>query len=929
MKKWSLFLVTASLVIGCMGNQKNEQAQKSDVAEASAESGLFFWHSAESKVPSSNVEVQSAQSVKMAETETKNQADIVSVPEADVAPDEVPTLGRRHHAEVSSKSRISILSRSKNNQSLETKRAGVHTATRSNNVQQLRVQKETVSEGVKVDNGKDNLKNTAVLERLEALAGMRSVNEQSSIIASKHFTEAGKKLYQSFKYEDARKQFRKAVRLDGSNDEARDYLARTDALLGAEGMDRVKTTQEWVVQEKRVRIQEIKMELERDLEKAIVLRRQGNLVQSKKNVDRVKERLKWLPADYGASMIDLRQRAEALSREIDTNLVKNTEQQELLQIEQAKELAQQKYLLEQKSHNLRVEQLLSRIDEFIAIGDFEKAQNLSMKVLGIDPGNQRAEKLLKISVDEGYRALAKKNEVLHDQKHRLSIEKVRESAIPWDKVLVYPDDWDVISQRSSEDIDETDKEAWAIQIDQKMQSPVTFNFEQTPIAAVIDFLRVATGVNIILDQNALIDEDSGEMREIPITLQVSDMPANTALDWVLKLANLKRTMRDQALFISTDVEGDAILKLYDIRDLTLALQDFPGPDVSLSTGDDDGGTVEFGEGEAESVSIGDIAELIQNNVSRDTWGENNTIEEHNGKLLVSQKPSVHKQIEELLAFFRRAKSMQVNIESRFITIGEDFLEEIGVNWGQDAQSPGYIDADSNETMIMWNANESFVQGSQLSKTGGFGFAYQFLNMPQLNFMLQALQKNGKGTVLSSPRITLANTQRGHIMVADQKSYIADYTVEENSWDPEVKNYQVGVVFDIRPIISADKKYITMVLRPGVAEEKQIRTILITTPEEVDSDGNVVSHSVSYPIELPELSIRKVRSTVTIPDGGTLSVGGKMTARRMKGSSGVPFLSNIPFLGRLFSTRTDVDENENLIILVHGRVILFEEEEAKL
>ena len=929
MKKWSLFLVTASLVIGCMGNQKNEQAQKSDVAEASAESGLFFWHSAESKVPSSNVEVQSAQSVKMAETETKNHADIVSVPEADVAPDEVPTLGRRHHAEVSSKSRISILSRSKNNQSLETKRAGVHTATRSNNVQQLRVQKETVSEGVKVDNGKDNLKNTAVLERLEALAGMRSVNEQSSIIASKHFTEAGKKLYQSFKYEDARKQFRKAVRLDGSNDEARDYLARTDALLGAEGMDRVKTTQEWVVQEKRVRIQEIKMELERDLEKAIVLRRQGNLVQSKKNVDRVKERLKWLPAGYGASMIDLRQRAEALSREIDTNLVKNTEQQELLQIEQAKELAQQKYLLEQKSHNLRVEQLLSRIDEFIAIGDFEKAQNLSMKVLGIDPGNQRAEKLLKISVDEGYRALAKKNEVLHDQKHRLSIEKVRESAIPWDKVLVYPDDWDVISQRSSEDIDETDKEAWAIQIDQKMQSPVTFNFEQTPIAAVIDFLRVATGVNIILDQNALIDEDSGEMREIPITLQVSDMPANTALDWVLKLANLKRTMRDQALFISTDVEGDAILKLYDIRDLTLALQDFPGPDVSLSTGDDDGGTVEFGEGEAESVSIGDIAELIQNNVSRDTWGENNTIEEHNGKLLVSQKPSVHKQIEELLAFFRRAKSMQVNIESRFITIGEDFLEEIGVNWGQDAQSPGYIDADSNETMIMWNANESFVQGSQLSKTGGFGFAYQFLNMPQLNFMLQALQKNGKGTVLSSPRITLANTQRGHIMVADQKSYIADYTVEENSWDPEVKNYQVGVVFDIRPIISADKKYITMVLRPGVAEEKQIRTIFITTPEEVDSDGNVVSHSVSYPIELPELSIRKVRSTVTIPDGGTLSVGGKMTARRMKGSSGVPFLSNIPFLGRLFSTRTDVDENENLIILVHGRVILFEEEEAKL
>jgi len=65
-------------------------------------------------------------------------------------------------------------------------------------------------------------------------------------------------------------------------------------------------------------------------------------------------------------MSDLRLRTFKLSDEINIALVKDNAEKQVSQIEKAKEMAQQKYLLEQKAHDLRVEQLLSRIDEFIS-----------------------------------------------------------------------------------------------------------------------------------------------------------------------------------------------------------------------------------------------------------------------------------------------------------------------------------------------------------------------------------------------------------------------------------------------------------------------------------------------------------------------------------------------------------------------------------
>ena len=93
-------------------------------------------------------------------------------------------------------------------------------------------------------------------------------------------------------------------------------------------------------------------------------------------------------------------------------------------------------------------------------------------------------------------------------------------------------------------------------------------------------------------------------------------------------------------------------------------------------------------------------------------------------------------------------------------------------------------------------------------------------------------------------------------------------------------------------------------------------------------GASVLAVLSFPIQFPELELRKVRTTVTIPDGGIIMLGGMMTDIKFQAETGVPFLSNIPVIGKLFRWNVTDNERKNLSILVTGRILLFDEEENK-
>ncbi len=83
---------------------------------------------------------------------------------------------------------------------------------------------------------------------------------------------------------------------------------------------------------------------------------------------------------------------------------------------------------------------------------------------------------------------------------------------------------------------------------------------------------------------------------------------------------------------------------------------------------------------------------------------------------------------------------------------------------------------------------------------------------------------------------------------------------------------------------------------------------------------------NYPLELPNVEVRTMRSTVMMPDKGTLLIGGFTQALRQNTHSGIPFLSHIPFLGRLFSKNGLYDENRQIFFMLNAEILDLGEKE---
>lgn len=206
------------------------------------------------------------------------------------------------------------------------------------------------------------------------------------------------------------------------------------------------------------------------------------------------------------------------------------------------------------------------------------------------------------------------------------------------------------------------------------------------------------------------------------------------------------------------------------------------------------------------------------------------------------------------------------------------------------------------------------------------FQFRFLQSTQANVVLQAVRKDRTSDVLLSPRMVQFNNQRAHVLFAQQRAYISDYDVSGAVFDPVIRSFMVGVVLDVQPTVSSDKRYITLTLRPGTAEEiEEPQIIYITDGGDVDNPFG----TINLPIELPQLELRSISTSVTTPDGGTLLFSGLISDRKMDAKSGVPFLSDLPVIGRLFSENHKERARRNLLVLVNAKLILFDEEEQKL
>jgi len=837
---------------------------------------------------------------------------------------------------------------------------------------------------------------------LEEQSKAQAIEEKAAVQRSRYFQEVGRRFLDEMKYAEARENLQKAVALDPQNKEAAQLLEKVNELLGVR-MPQLRTALDRVAEERKVAVQEKLIELEnclrhgqKKLEEAMrgadpslsaesALARQVSLAdRAVEYAERAREIIKWMPYE-----VDVSKRSEEAEKLLAQ--ARSFRQKKLADLSAEKIRSGQRQVEARKQEDKRIEErkiekLLDQVQMHYDLEQYVDAERLAAEVLKLDRTNFRALELWLASRDQQHRKREQELRITRKEEKLLLDERIAEACVPHYKYIVYPEDWAAISQRESVQAQEAAEPEWKRDVRKMLDRKVTFEFVDTPLQEAIQFLQTLTKTTIILDPRAF---EGGAGATTPITLRVNDMPLHLALKWILRLADLDYTLKNEAVFISTpkNLAGEVELKIYDVRDLTYQITQFPGPELIMTsptgttTGAAAGGPITIEEAAPEAVfQAGSLAELIMNRVMPGSWAPElgTSIEERSGKLVVMQKPEVHRLISQILKTFRESQTLQVMVQARFIEVRDSFLEDIGVDFadlpvdaipgtpppalpnpgwanplGLHPDHPFYAAPAADSTGFIATRTESGVpageydfwvrQTSFNNRTYPFGsrlpydtpagsgqgatFQFRFIGNVVSQAILHAVKKEEKGDLLLAPRITMYNNQRAHMMAATQRAFVADYDVSGAVYDPVVATIMTGTVLDVRPTVSHDRRYITLNMQPGTADNLQFQELALGG--NVYSEDGMLVGTVGYVIQLPSIRLRSVRTTVTVPDGGTVLLSGLMTDVKYNAASGVPFFSDLPIVGRVFGSDLKQREKINLLIIVSTNLILFEEEEAKL
>jgi len=184
---------------------------------------------------------------------------------------------------------------------------------------------------------------------------------------------------------------------------------------------------------------------------------------------------------------------------------------------------------------------------------------------------------------------------------------------------------------------------------------VTLEFNETPLEEAVEFIQQFSGLNILIDSTVTERHPKGSVK---ITMKVKDLPLASALKLMLETRGLTLLYRDQVLLVVTEDRANRslFLQVYDVRDLLMKINAFPGPEISLEPLKVGVGIPDMPEPPGE-LTADFVVNAVRANCGKETWDANPkvSIEHDNGLLIVTQSQEIHKQIKSLLQKLRENK----------------------------------------------------------------------------------------------------------------------------------------------------------------------------------------------------------------------------------------------------------------------------------
>ncbi|WP_455925165.1 type IV pilus secretin PilQ [Pseudomonas putida] len=399
---------------------------------------------------------------------------------------------------------------------------------------------------------------------------------------------------------------------------------------------------------------------------------------------------------------------------------------------------------------------------------------------------------------------------------------------------------------------------------------LSLNFQDIDVRSVLQLIADFTNLNLVASDTV----------QGGITLRLQNVPWDQALDLVLKTKNLDKRKIGNVLLVAPAAEIAArerqeLESQKQIEELAPLRRELL---------------------QVNYAKASDIAKLFQSVTNSSS--KTGTKTDERGSITVDDRTNniIAYQTQDRLDELRRIVAQldipvrQVMIEARIVEANVNYDKSLGVSWSGATNGSG-----SNRWTVagtQTTSTNTFVDLGATSATSGIGLGYVSNNLT-LDLQLSAMEATGNGEVVSQPKVVTSDKETARII----KGTEVPYQESSSSGATSVAFKEASLSLEVTPQITPDNRIIM--------------------------DVKVNKDEPDYANELngvPPIKKNEVKAKVLVNDGETVVIGGVFSNTQTKTTDKVPFLGDVPYLGRLFRSDTVSEAKTELLVFLTPRIM---------
>ncbi|MGB2402623.1 MAG: Amuc_1098 family type IV pilus outer membrane protein [Akkermansiaceae bacterium] len=628
---------------------------------------------------------------------------------------------------------------------------------------------------------------------------------------------------------------------------------------------------------------------------------------------------------------------------------------------------------------VKVVNLLRKAEGEYQLGQYDPAHLTYQAVLRLDPYNKAARRGME-------RISAIKSDYYRAARDQTKATMLAEVDSNWKLYVPAAENINAIpplESASSSKADVRDKLAGIIVEDidiedQSLRESLDFVRLQSQMGDAPDSSGNQTGINIVLNTGETSSNSAKAIANSRVNINAQNLPLSVLLDYITEQTRTQWRVDGMSVVVAPigALNEDLIFRTFRVPPNFLQAATASSDNLD----DDPFGSDDSSEGKLpQRTSITDF--LKQNGISFPE-GAAASYSAANNTLMVRNSSDNIDLVDQLVSIVTNQEPVMVIIKTAIIRVSEEKLKELGFDWaitpldlgagtiisGGSSGNGGALNPLEGNPITSGNrsGNSAIVQDaiqSFLNKTSGITSdstqrapgilrLSAITNGMVIDMMMRGLNQSKAADIMVKPSTITRSGERSTIEVIREFIYPTEYEPPElpqqiggvvsslnddentgggsneifpvTSATPtgfETRN--VGISLEVEPVVSANKKYIELSLRPELVEfEGFVNYGSPISALSTDQLGNPVSFSITQNSILMPIfkTIRMPNAALTIQDGSTVVLGGLITSKKIKVEDKTPILGDIPFAGRLFRSEASQEVREAIIVTVNAELV---------